>query len=57
MIKSNDAGAMGCIGWAIERHLDVIPPKLKPTFQKILEDIKLEKIIWKDRKCQLLGLI
>jgi hypothetical protein len=43
MIKSNDAGAMGYIGWAIERHLDVFPPKLKPTFQKILDDTKTRK--------------
>ena len=25
IIESNDSGALGCIGWAIERHLDVIP--------------------------------
>jgi hypothetical protein len=43
IIESNDAGALGCIGWAIERHLDVIPAKLKPTFQKIVEDTKTRK--------------
>jgi hypothetical protein len=43
IIESNDAGALGCIGWAIERHLDVIPPKLKPIFHKILEDTKTRK--------------
>jgi hypothetical protein len=34
---------LGCIGWAIERHLDVIPPTLKPIFHKILEDTKTRK--------------
>jgi hypothetical protein len=43
IIESNDAGALGCIGWAIERHLDVIPPTLKPIFHKILEDTKTRK--------------
>jgi hypothetical protein len=43
LIESNDAGALGCIGWAIERHLDVIPPTLKPIFHKILEDTKTRK--------------
>ena len=41
--EPNDAGTLGCIGWAIEQHLNSIPPKLKPTFQKILEDIKTRK--------------
>jgi hypothetical protein len=40
----NDAGALGCIGWAIEQHLNSIPPKLKPTLQKILEDIKTRNL-------------
>lgn len=44
IIESNDAGALGCIGWAIEQHLDTIPPKLKSTFQKILEDVKARKL-------------
>jgi hypothetical protein len=43
IIESNDAGALGCIGWAIERHLDNIPSKLKPTFKKILDDTKARK--------------
>lgn len=43
IIESNDAGALGCIGWAIERHLDDIPSKLKPTFEKILDDTKARK--------------
>jgi predicted RNA-binding protein with PIN domain len=43
IIESNDAGALGCLGWAIEQHLDTIPPKLKPTFQKILEDVNAKK--------------
>ena len=34
---------MGCIGWAIERHLDAVPPKLMPIFQKILQDTKIRK--------------
>ena len=37
IIESNDAGALGCIGWAIEQYLDAIPPKLKPNFRKSLE--------------------
>jgi hypothetical protein len=28
---------------AIKQHLDTIPPELKPTFQKILDDIKARK--------------
>ena len=43
IIESNDSAALGCIGWAIEKHLDGIPSKLKPTFQKILEDTKIKK--------------
>jgi hypothetical protein len=43
IIESNDAGALGCVGWAIERHLDTLPSKLKPTFQKILDDTKTRK--------------
>jgi hypothetical protein len=43
IIESNDAGALGCIGWAIERHLDAIPSKLRPTFRKILEDTRIKK--------------
>ena len=42
-MKSNDAGKLGCLGWAIEQRLDAIPSKLKPTFQKILDDIKARK--------------
>ena len=34
---------MGCIGWAIERHLDAVPPKLMPIFQKILQGTKIRK--------------
>lgn len=34
IVKSNDAGHWGCLGWAIEQHLDAIPPKLKPHFRK-----------------------
>ena len=49
ILESNDAAVLGCLGWAIEQHLDTIPSKLKPTFQKILDDIKAEKKIWKDR--------
>ena len=44
IIESNDAGALGCIGWAIEQHLDTMPPRLKSTFQKILEDVKARKL-------------
>ena len=31
------------IGWAIEKHFDDIPSKLKPIFQQILEDTKSKK--------------
>ena len=44
IIESNDSAALGYIGWAIEQHLDTLPPKLKPTFQKILEDVKARKL-------------
>ena len=43
ILESNDAAVLGCLGWAIEQHLDTIPSKLKPTFQKILDDIKARK--------------
>jgi hypothetical protein len=43
MLESNDAGALGCLGWAIEKHLDVIPSKLRPIFQKILDNTKVKK--------------
>jgi hypothetical protein len=35
--------ALAYIGWAIEKHLDEIPTKLKPTFQEILNDAKARK--------------
>lgn len=34
IIESNDAGALGCIGWTIERHLTDIPSKLKTNFSE-----------------------
>jgi len=34
---------LGCLGWAIERHLSDKPSKLKPTFRKILDDTKSKK--------------
>jgi len=43
IIESNDSGALGCIGWAVERHLDDIPSKLKPTFRKIVEETRARK--------------
>jgi hypothetical protein len=43
IMESNDAGGLGCLGWAIERHMNDIPSKLKPTFRKILEDTKARK--------------
>lgn len=45
IIESDDSAALGCIGWAIEKHLDQIPSQLKPTFQKILEEQELKKKI------------
>ena len=43
IVESNDSGALGCIGWAIERHLDAIPSNLKPIFQRILDEVKTRK--------------
>jgi hypothetical protein len=43
IIESNDAGALGCLGWAIERHMNDIPSNLRPTFQEILDDVKSRK--------------
>ena len=43
ILESNDVAILGCIGWAIEQHLDDIPTKLKPSFQQILNDIKDSK--------------
>jgi predicted RNA-binding protein with PIN domain len=43
IIESNDAGALGCLSWAIEQHLDEIPSKLRPCFQEILDDVKARK--------------
>ena len=45
IFESNDAAVLGCIGWAIEQHLNDIPIKLKPNFQQILNDIKARKEI------------
>jgi hypothetical protein len=36
IIDSDDAGVSESLGWAIERHLNDIPTKLKLTFRKIL---------------------
>jgi hypothetical protein len=43
IIRSNDAGALGCLSWAIERYIDAIPRQLKSIFQKILNDTKTRK--------------
>ena len=43
IVESNDSSALGCIGWAIEQHLDDIPSKLKPTFQKIIDETRAKK--------------
>jgi hypothetical protein len=43
ILKSNDSAALSYIGYAIERHLDEIPSKLRPSFQKILDDVKARK--------------
>jgi hypothetical protein len=43
IIESNDSTALSCIGWAIEKYLDDIPPEQKPTFQEILDDVKSRK--------------
>ena len=40
IIGFNDAAALGYIGWAIEQHLDPIPPKPMPTFHKVLDEMK-----------------
>jgi hypothetical protein len=43
IMESNDAAALGCLGRAIERHMNDIPSKLRPTFQEILDDVKSRK--------------
>lgn len=43
IVEINDAAVLGCIGWAIEQHLDSIPSNLKPNFQKILDVVKARK--------------
>lgn len=43
IIKSNDSAPLSYVGYAIEQHLDEIPSKLRPSFQKILEDVKAKK--------------
>jgi hypothetical protein len=43
IMESNDAAVLGCLGWTIEQQLDSIPSNLKPTFQKILDDVKARK--------------
>jgi hypothetical protein len=43
IIESDDSTALSFVGWAIEKHLDAIPSKLKPPFQQILEDIRIKK--------------
>ena len=55
IIESNDSAALGCIGWAIEQHLDTIPSRLKPTFQKILEDVKARKLDLERSNSSILG--
>jgi hypothetical protein len=42
-MESNDAEVLRCISLAIEQYLESIPPKLKPTFQQILNDVKVRK--------------
>jgi hypothetical protein len=37
------ASALGYVGWAIERHHDEVPSKLRPIFPKILEDTRIKK--------------
>jgi hypothetical protein len=44
IMESNDSTALSSIGWAIEKHLNEIPSKLKPTFQNILEDTRTRKV-------------
>jgi hypothetical protein len=43
IIESNDAAALGYIGWAIERHLDEVPSKVRPIFQKFWKIQELKK--------------
>jgi len=50
IMESNDSTAWSCIGWAIEKHLNDIPSKLTPTFQKYSRILEPGKIIWKDRE-------
>jgi hypothetical protein len=41
--KSSDPILLGCIGLAIEQHLDALPPNLRPPFQQMLDDVKSRK--------------
>ena len=43
ILDSNEAMALGHIGWAIEKHLDEIQSKLSPTFREILDKVKTRK--------------
>ena len=43
IMESNDTAALECLGWAIERHINDIPSKLKPTFRKFLKIRDLKK--------------
>jgi hypothetical protein len=40
VLGENDSEAFGCMGRAIDRHMDAIPSHLKPIFRKILDNIK-----------------
>jgi hypothetical protein len=41
--RRDSSERISCLGYAIEQHLESIPPKLKSTFQEILEDVKARK--------------
>ena len=43
IVSSSDPELLGSIGLVIEQHLDTVPPKLKPIFQQMLEDIIMRK--------------
>ena len=38
IIKSSDPILLGCIGLAIEQHLEAIPSKLRPIFEQMLDN-------------------
>ena len=43
IVKSSDPLLLGCLGLAIEQHLEAMSSKLRPIFEQVLDDIKARK--------------